>query len=207
VAAAGWVIRACLISFCLKEETNMTAYDNSPRFLTGDSAAPPFWVCVLLGLFMIAAGILVLGDVVLVTVISTVILGFAAIATGVFEIIHAFWTKGWGGFIWQVLLGVLYVAFGVVLVSQPLASALILTYVLGLLLLMSGIVRILVGFSHWKAAGWIMLLSGTFGILAGLVILTGFPTSGLWVIGFLLGVDLISHGLGWLTYAWQSRTA
>jgi uncharacterized membrane protein HdeD (DUF308 family) len=54
-----------------------------------------------------------------------------------------------------------------------------------------------------------MLLSGLFGVLAGLVILTGFPMTGLWVLGFLLGVDLISHGVGWLTYAWQptARTA
>jgi uncharacterized membrane protein HdeD (DUF308 family) len=206
-AAAARVTRSHLISFCLKEEPNMTAYDNSSRMLTGDSTVPPFWVCILLGLFMIIAGILVLGDVVLVTVISTLILGFVAIVTGVFEVIHAFWTKGWGGFFWQVLLGVLYIAFGAVLVTQPVSSALTLTYVLGLLLLMSGIVRILVGVSHWRAIGWIMLLSGAVGVLAGLVILTGFPVSGLWVIGFLLGVDLISHGLGWLTYAWWSRTA
>ena len=43
-----------------------------------------------------------------------------------------------------------------------------------------------------------MLLSGVFGVLAGLVILTGFPMTVLWVCGFLLGVDLISHGIGWL---------
>jgi uncharacterized membrane protein HdeD (DUF308 family) len=42
---------------------------------------------------------------------------------------------------------------------------LIITYVLGLLLLISGFVRILLGFSHWKDAGWIMLLSGAFGVL------------------------------------------
>ena len=101
-----------------------------------------------------------------------------------------------------MLLGVLYIAFGVVLVGQPVASALILTYVLGLLLLISGFVRILIGISHWREAGWIMLLSGVFGVLAGLVILTGFPMTGLWVLGFLLGVDLISHGIGWLAYAW-----
>jgi uncharacterized membrane protein HdeD (DUF308 family) len=28
----------------------------------------------------------------------------------------------------------------------------------------------------------------------------------LWVLGFLLGVDLISHGIGWLAYAWQPTT-
>jgi uncharacterized membrane protein HdeD (DUF308 family) len=47
-----------------------------------------------------------------------------------------------------------------------------------------------------------MLLSGVFGILAGLIIVTGFPMSGLWVLGLLLGIDLIAHGAAWLTYAW-----
>jgi uncharacterized membrane protein HdeD (DUF308 family) len=181
----------------------MTTYDNSSGLRSDNLSTPPFWVCILLGIVMILAGIIVLGDVVLVTVISTVFIGAAAIATGAFEVIHAFWTKGWGGFIWQVLLGILYIAFGVVIVSQPVVSALILTYVLGLTFLLSGVIRILLGFSHWKEAGWIMLLSGLFGILAGLVILTGFPKTGLWVLGFLLGVDLLTHGLGWLTYAWQ----
>jgi uncharacterized membrane protein HdeD (DUF308 family) len=158
---------------------------------------------------MILAGFSVLGDIVLFTVISTIFIGMMSIAAGAFEVIHAFWTKGWGGFVWQVLLGILYIAFGIVLVSQPVASALILTYVLGLLFLMSGVVRILLGVSNWREAGWIMLLSGLFGVLAGLVILTGFPMTGLWVLGFLLGVDLISHGIAWLTYAWRptARTA
>ena len=70
-----------------------------------------------------------------------------------------------------------------------------------MVLLISGLVRILLGISHWRRAGWIMLLSGIFGVLAGLVILTGFPMTGLWVLGILLGVDLISHGIGWLAYA------
>jgi uncharacterized membrane protein HdeD (DUF308 family) len=185
----------------------MTAYDSSSR-LSADRASPPsFWVCVLLGIVMVLAGFVVLGDVVLVTVVSTMFIGAISIAVGTFEIIHAFWTKGWGGFLWQVLLGILYVAFGIVLLSQPVASALILTYVLGLLLLISGFVRIVLGIGHWREAGWIMLLSGAFGVLAGLVILTGFPMTGLWVLGFVLGIDLISHGIAWLTYAWMPRTA
>ena len=183
----------------------MTTYDNSSRAGAGNRPAPSFWICVLLGIVMIGAGILVLGDIMLVTLISTIFIGWVSIFTGAFEIVHAFWTKGWGGFVWQVLLGILYIAFGVVLVGQPVASALILTYILGMVLLISGLVRILLGISHWREAGWIMLLSGIFGVLAGLVILTGFPMTGLWVLGFLLGVDLISHGIGWLGYAWQSK--
>jgi uncharacterized membrane protein HdeD (DUF308 family) len=187
----------------------MTTFDSSPRSHGERLSPPPLWLCVLLGIVMILAGFSVLGDIVLFTVISTIFIGMMSIAVGAFEVIHAFWTKGWGGFVWQVLLGILYIAFGIVLVSQPVASALILTYVLGLLLLISGVLRILLGLGHWREAGWIMLLSGLFGVLAGLVILTGFPMTGLWVLGFLLGVDLISHGIAWLTYAWQptARTA
>jgi uncharacterized membrane protein HdeD (DUF308 family) len=187
----------------------MTTVDNSSSMGLSGLPAPPFWLCILLGIVMIAAGFLVLGDVAFFTVVSTIFIGWMAIIAGGFEIVHAFWTKGWGGFLWQVLLGILYLAFGIVLVTQPLTSALILTYVLGLVLMVSGFVRILVGIGHWREAGWIMLLSGVFGILAGLVILTGFPTTGLWVLGFLLGIDLIFHGVGWLTYAWlpAPRTA
>ena len=185
----------------------MTTVDRSSPIGATTLPAPPFWVCVLLGLVMIGAGFLVLGDVVLVTFISTIFIGWVSIVAGAFEIVHAFWTKGWGGFVWQVLLGILYIAFGVVLVSQPVASALILTYVLGMVLMISGIVRILLGISHWREAGWVMLLSGIFGVLAGLVILTGFPMTGLWVLGFLLGVDLIAHGIGWLAYAWKPTTS
>jgi uncharacterized membrane protein HdeD (DUF308 family) len=180
----------------------MTTFDSSSHLHADNLSTPPFWVCIMLGIVMILAGFLVLGDVVLVTVISTIFIGMMSIAAGAFEVIHAFWTKGWGGFLWQVLLGILYIAFGIVLVSQPVASALIITYALGLLLLISGFVRIFLGVSHWREAGWIMVLSGAFGVLAGLVILTGFPMTGLWVLGFVLGVDLISHGIAWLSYAW-----
>ena len=48
-----------------------------------------------------------------------------------------------------------------------------------------------------------MLISGAFGLLAGLLILFGIPTISLWALGFLLGFDLLSHGVAWLLYALQ----
>jgi uncharacterized membrane protein HdeD (DUF308 family) len=179
----------------------MTAYDNSSNLRTVNSPAPPFWVCLVLGIAMILTGIMVLGDVMFFTVISALFIGWMSVAAGAFEIFHAFWIKWWGGFVWQVLLGILYIAFGLVLVSQPLVGSMVLTYLLGLLLVVSGFVRIVLGTFYWKEAGWSMPFSGAFGVLAGLVILTGFPATGLWVLGFLFGVDLISYGLAWLIYA------
>jgi len=177
----------------------MTTYETATTRAAG-AANPPRWVRILLGIVLILAGLFVLGDVTLATIISTKFIGFMAIIAGAFEIIHAFWTKGWGGFVWQVLLGALYVAFGWMIVSQPAAGALILTLVLGLLLLVSGIVRVFLGIRHGQTTGWMLVLSGAFGCLAGLIILSGWPMSGLWVLGLLLGIDLISHGLAWLVF-------
>jgi len=185
----------------------MTAYDSRSRIET--LHPPPLWVCALLGIVMIAAGILALSDVVFATIISVKLIGLAAIAAGAFEVLHAFWTKGWGGLLWQLLLGALYLAFGLVLLTQPASGALILTYFLGALLFASGIIRCVLSFAHWRQNGWMMLISGAFGVLAGVLILFGFPTISLWALGLLLGVDLLSHGVAWLLYAFQSvrRTA
>ena len=175
---------------------------NSSSGISSFSPPPP-WVCTLLGIVLIGAGILVLGDVVVATLISAMFIGVVAIIAGAFEIVHAFWTKGWGGFAWQIILGILYIAFGFMLVSQPVAGALALTYVLGLLLVVSGIVRIAIGIKHLKNSDWTMLISGILGLVAGLVILTGWPITGLKVLGFLLGIDLVVHGIAWLVYAFR----
>jgi uncharacterized membrane protein HdeD (DUF308 family) len=172
-------------------------------------APPPTWMRVLLGLVLILVGIVVLGDVVAATIISAIFIGIMAIIAGAFEIVHAFWTKGWGGFLWQIFLGILYLAFGFVLVTEPVSGALALTYLLGLLLLVSGVLRIVLGLRVWREAGWVMLVSGVLGVIAGLIVLTQWPASGLWVLGLLLGIDLIAHGIAWLSFAWRPevRTA
>jgi uncharacterized membrane protein HdeD (DUF308 family) len=155
----------------------------------------------------IAAGIIALGNTVATTLVSTMVLGICAIVGGGFEIAHACWTKGWGGFIWQVLLGVLLLAAGVVLVAHPMAGSLVLTYVFGLVLLVSGVLRVVLGMRLWARLGGVLVLSGIFGIGAGLVVLAGWPATGLWVIGFVLGVDMVMQGAGWLFVAMRLRRA
>lgn len=174
---------------------------------------PPRWLRVLLSAVMILGGVTVLADVAFASLISSAFIGAAAIVVGTFEIIHAAWTRGWGGLAWQTLLGLLYIALGLVLVDAAGSGVmvlshvfvrstgqaeLVLTYSLGLLLLLSGIVRVLLGWSRWRESGWVMLLSGSFGVLAGLIVLAEFPKTGFWVFGLLLGIDLILHGAAWL---------
>jgi uncharacterized membrane protein HdeD (DUF308 family) len=164
-------------------------------------AGTPTWLRILLGIVLIIAGVVVLGNVVWFSVVGAMIIGIAAIVGGAFEVIHAFWTKGWGGFIWQVILGLLYIAAGIYIVTQPIGAVLALTWVIAIVFLALGLVRLIVGFQNWSVGGWLLVLSGVFGIIAGIIILSGWPESSMWVIGLLLGIDLIFSGFGWLTYA------
>lgn len=180
----------------------MAVYDsNSPIELPRPA---PLWICCLLGIVMIGAGLLAIGDIAFATIVSVKLIGFAAIAAGAFEILHAFWTKGWGGFFWQILLGTIYAVLGLALITQPETGALVLTYLLGALLLASGVVRCMLSFAYWRQGGWMMLTSGGFGVVASLLILFGIPSISSWALGFLLGVDLLSHGVAWLLYALRS---
>lgn len=177
----------------------MTACDS--RSGIGKLSAPSWWICALLGAAMMVAGVLALSDVVFATLVSVKLIGWTVAAVGAFEVLHAFWTKGWGGFLWQILLGALYLALGFVMLTQPASGLLVLTGLLGSMLFASGLIRCLLSFAYWRHNGWIMLFSGVIGLTAGLIVLSGFPATSAWVLGFLLGVDLISHGLAWLLYA------
>lgn len=159
-----------------------------------------------LGIVLLAAGVFVLADVTLVARLSIVAIGGAAIVAGVFEIVHGFWTRERSGLIGRILLGILYAGFGAALMSRPDFGSLFLLYSLGLVLVASGIVRAVMAVRQ-RGSFWWLLASGLFGIAAGLVILTGWPISGIRVIATLLGLDLVTHGIAWLAITWRRNEA
>ena len=167
----------------------MTVQDSIAKSAAAQTTKPPRWARMLLGGVMALAGLAVLADVAFASLISSAFLGTIAIAVGAFEIVHAFWTKDWAGLSWQLLLGLMYVALGLLLVGMAISSVMVLSYIfvrstgqpellltygLGLLLLLSGFVRLLLGWSRWHQSGWVMVLSGMFGLAAGVVVWPNF---------------------------------
>jgi uncharacterized membrane protein HdeD (DUF308 family) len=59
-----------------------------------------------------------------------------------------------------------------------------------------------------QAAPWIwVVLSGLITFLIGLVILAHWPVGSLYVLGILLGIDLIAAGAGWIGAGLGVKTA
>ncbi len=156
------------------------------------------WI-VALGIVYMVAGFIALGSVVTATVVSVFVVGIMMLIAGVAEVINAFQIKTWGRFLLWLLLGVLYIVAGFLTFENPLLAAALLTLLLGAALVASGIMRIVLGFGMKQATPWIWVaLSGLITFLIGLVILAHWPVASLYVLGILLGIDLIVAGAGWI---------
>lgn len=173
------------------------AHSNSARDLA-QSWHTGRWQSILLGVVLMLAGIFILRNAVAATVVSAIVFGVSLLVSGLFEIVQSFWAPYWSHRFWRLLLGALYAVGGAILIADPLAASVLLTLAFAAALIASGVARIYVAFSEWDRFGWLLLASGIVGILAGLVILAKWPLSGLWVFGFVVGVDLLLHGLWWL---------
>lgn len=169
----------------------------------GESGLEPLraksgWI-VALGVVYLIAGIIALGSVVMATVASVFFVGIMMLIAGVAEVINAFQIKSWGKFLLWLALGVLYIVAGFITFENPLLAAALLTLLLGVALIASGITRIVLSLSMMQGTPWVwVLFSGAVTLVIGLIILAHWPVSGLYILGLFLGIDLVFAGVGWI---------
>ena len=84
------------------------------------------WI-VALGIIFMIAGVIALGSVLMATLSAIFVIGVMMIMAGVTEIITAFNVKDWGRFALWILLGLLYVAAGIICFYRPFEAAAIVT--------------------------------------------------------------------------------
>jgi uncharacterized membrane protein HdeD (DUF308 family) len=156
------------------------------------------WI-VALGAVYLIAGLIALSSVALATVASVFVVGVMMLIAGVAEVINAFALKSWGNFLLWLALGLLYIVAGFVTFENPLLAAALLTLMLGVALVASGIMRIVLAISMRGSVPWIwVVFSGAITLLLGIVILAHWPVSSLYVLGLFLGIDLVFAGIGWI---------
>jgi uncharacterized membrane protein HdeD (DUF308 family) len=147
----------------------------------------------------------VFGHLIAASIVSAIFFGAALAVGGALQIVHAFWERGWGGFVLSLIVGILYVLGGLWLMANPAATSAALTLFIAAVLLVSGVLRLMLAYRLWPAGGAMLPLSGIIAVLAGLVIMAGWPASGLVVLGICLGLDLLMFGIFWLVLAFALR--
>jgi uncharacterized membrane protein HdeD (DUF308 family) len=123
------------------------------------------------------------------------------IIAGAGLVIMSFLTGRWGGFLLSLAAGILSIIAGIDLLSFPVAGAVTITVIIATILLIAGIFRAIASismrFPNW---GW-ALFSGIVTAVLGIALMRNWQATSLWFLGFAIGVELILHGISWMTFA------
>lgn len=135
-------------------------------------------------------------------VVASVAVGMTAgvlvLLAGMATTFHAVLLRGWGGQILSLLGGLVTIAAGLALIFFPLSGLVALTALVVGYLIVNGVLKIALGFTLRPAPRWGWpVVSGVLGIALAAVILWSMPLGVAWVLGLLIGVDLL------LTGAWM----
>jgi uncharacterized membrane protein HdeD (DUF308 family) len=158
------------------------------------------WV-IFAGITMLVLGGLAIAYDVTATLASVLVFGWLLLLAGVTQIVHAFQVRSWSGFFLYLLDGIIRATVGTLLVAYPGSGAVTLTLMLSVYFIVGGLFKtfgsIVLQFPSW---GW-SVASGLVSVALGVMLAMQWPVSGLWFIGFAVGLDLILYGWALLMFA------
>lgn len=100
------------------------------------------------------------------------------------------------GFYTSSLAAILSLLLGFIFLLNPLKGVLTLTLILMFFFFVGGLFKIFMSFELRPLRGWgWVLTNGILGVLMAFIIYSGWPGSALWLIGLLLGIDMLFFGV------------
>jgi len=144
----------------------------------------------------------------LATLAVTILFGWLFLVSGIIGLVTTFWMRNAPGFWWALASAALGVLAGGYLLAQPIAGALSLTVVLIAFFIIEGIASIFFAFDHRRELsgqwGW-MLMSGLVDLVLAVMILTGLPSTAVWALGLLVGINMVFGGVALIAMALHAR--
>ena len=165
------------------------------------------WYLIQGGL-MVIGGVLALIFPLFASEFVVVLLGWVLIATGIVQALSILGARAVPHFWLQLVSVGLSIVVGVLFLSSPTDALVTVTFLLIVFFMVEGIAKVIFAltirpFPNW---GWV-LGSGVLGIVLAIILWANLGTVALWLLGLLLGIQLIGEGaaLGYL--AWHVRTS
>ncbi|UJR86244.1 HdeD family acid-resistance protein [Sandaracinus amylolyticus] len=153
---------------------------------------------VAMGVLMILGGIFCIGASLATGLVTVVLTGVLLVAGGVAEIIAGFRLRRHGSMWLPFLGGALSIVVGIAIVSRPFTGLATATLLIASFMVAAGLVRGIAAIAdRYPSWGWDALY-GVVAILLGVYLLASWPVSALWLVGTLVGVELVSRGIAWI---------
>jgi uncharacterized membrane protein HdeD (DUF308 family) len=154
-----------------------------------------------IGILLVLFGILLLASLPFATLSVIFLFGILMMIGGILHFVAAFKIfRGGSRWLWA-LFGILYLVAGYYAFSTPVKTAIVLTNILAIFLIIAGVIRSVNAFILKPLIGWgWILLSGLLTLATGIIILMS-PDAPFWVLGLFLAVDILFQGVNYLTLA------
>jgi uncharacterized membrane protein HdeD (DUF308 family) len=183
----------------MKSAIDQSGSDNEGGSLENPGSSKWFGA---LGLCLIVLGCIAVAFPYVTTIAAKMALGWLFIFGGAAQLFHAFSTKAWSGFFWNLLVAIAYLIAGGWLAFFPLTGVFTLTFLLAATFIAQGIMEAVMAIRLRPAKGWLwMLISALIALAAGLLILGQLPSSAVWAIGLLAGINMMSSGIAYIAVA------
>jgi uncharacterized membrane protein HdeD (DUF308 family) len=154
------------------------------------------------GVLLVVLGVAALVFSLIATIATVTLNGVLFLIAGGAEIGIGMHSREWGRFFLWVIGGLIYIAAGILCIVNPILASVVLTLFLGAGLIAAGAVRAFLAFQlpadHPRS---LILVAAAVSILLGLMIVSHWPLDSVYVLGTLLGVDLLFHGVGWVSFS------
>jgi uncharacterized membrane protein HdeD (DUF308 family) len=136
----------------------------------------------------------------------TILVGWVLIFGGGAHLVAAFSGGGAGRVIWQILIGIVYIVGGLYFLTHPLLGLGTLTLLLAVIILMEAVFEVIAYFRirGQGGSGW-LLVNALITLLLGGLIWFHWPSSSVWAIGILVGVNLLMTGFSRLMFGLAAR--
>lgn len=158
------------------------------------------------GVLTIILGVLAIGSPLVSGLAVAITIGVVLLVAGFSMTLFGFQAPSLGRGVLRILFGLLTVLVGIATLSQPGMALVDLTLLLGIYFIADGFVALIVAFNVKPSPGWgWMTFNGAVTIALGWMILKGWPVSGVWAIGILVGVRLLFAGMTMLTLGTAGR--
>ena len=158
------------------------------------------------GVLLVIAGMLAIIYPVISSAAVIVLLGWLLIVSGLLQGISLIGARHVPHFWLQLISVILAVLVGFLFLRDPAQGMVTIALLLIVFFMIEGISKVVFAltirpFPNW---GWV-LASGLVGILLALILWANLPVTALWLVGVLLGLQLISVGAAIAYLAWQVR--
>jgi len=158
------------------------------------------------GICFIALGVIAYLWPVASTVSLTIALGALFVVGGVIRIIQAIQLRREIGTGWRVFDAVLSLAAGVLLLRYPGGGMIAVSIAMIFYFFMSAVTKAAFAFATrpLPGSGW-AFVSAIASAVLGVLMISTFPISALWLPGLLLGVDFVFYGATLVSYSFGLR--